>query len=320
MSSPDHNFDFGGDVAAPRTADVPQTGAFERMSLNRKLKLAVFGNTIVLALVAIVMLGGTWQLGQGGHAQAVIASIEVRSNNAAIALVDAEKSLEAAQSASNASSREQALSQAVAALDLAHETLTDPIEFAGDRMPADIGPVVEGFRTSVDNLRADVQEAAAGSSDIPALLVETQTLYDELSTFALDFHDEAASSADRLFASITQFLVTFLAITAAGIAISLIGAGKVIRDVTGMIGSITGAMERIAAGKVDTEIPGGERQDEIGAMARALAVFQASSLKLRNLTDNRARDAEEQLAQQQLGQPANARSADGEKPTARRVG
>lgn len=88
----------------------------------------------------------------------------------------------------------------------------------------------------------------------------------------MQFHDRAAQGADELFAAITRFLLTFVILTAIGIAISLLGARRIIGDVTGMITAITGSMQRIAAGKTDSEIPGRERQDEIGAMARALGV------------------------------------------------
>ena len=57
-------------------------------------------------------------------------------------------------------------------------------------------------------------------------------------------------------------------------------------------------MKRLADGDAEAAVPGQERSDEIGEMARAVTVFQASSLSLRDLTAERARDAEKQLHQQ----------------------
>ena len=132
MSSLDHQFVEAPVDAFPQVEEASRW--LDRSSLSRKLNLAVLGNTLVLALVAASLLVGTFYLGQGGNAQAVIASIEVRTNNAALAMVDVVDSLEAAGEASEADIREGLVSDASAALDLTYETLSDPIEFAGDRM------------------------------------------------------------------------------------------------------------------------------------------------------------------------------------------
>lgn len=308
MSSLDHRFDVdsadagvadSGASASDEAHTPPGSSWFGPMTVARKLKLAVFGNTIVLALLALVMLGGTWQLGQGGNAQAVLSSIEVRTNNAAIAMVDVVNSLEAAELATSEAARADNIAQAVAALDQAHENLTDPIEFAGDNMPADIGPLIEGFRTQVDELRSATIRGAGNAESVAEMRADAQEAYSDISTFALNFRTTAASRSKILFGNISTFLVTFFVLTVLGIAASLLVAGRFIRDVTSMIGSITGSMERIAAGDVDCAIPGGERRDEIGAMARALAVFRTGSLELRNLNAKRASEAEAQLVRQQ---------------------
>ncbi|BDW83487.1 chemotaxis protein [Erythrobacter sp. Dej080120_24] len=303
MSAIDHDFDLedavpltlpdedaGGARGARGTA---RGGWLARLSVAAKLNLAVFGNTIVLALIAVVMLAGTWQLAQGGERQAILASVEVRTNNAAIALVAATDGLDAA-----AAGDAEGLAKARDSLRTAHDALKDPVDFAGDRMPADLVPVMQGFLATVDDLRSDADRLTANQREIAALRAETQAAYADISGFAVQFHDRAAQGADELFAAITRFLLTFVVLTVVGIAISLLGARRIIGDVTGMITAITGSMQRIAAGKTDSEIPGRERQDEIGAMARALGVFRQSSLELRDLNQTRARDAEAQLARQ----------------------
>lgn len=305
VSSSDHNFDAmsaveAASVAYSRNEVSSKPSWFGQMSVSRKLNLAVFGNTIVLALVALMMLGGTYYLGQGGQKQAIIASIEVRSNNAAIALVNVADALQRAEGTNSPGERSSAMSEVRSGLDLAHETLTDPIEFAGDRMPEDVGSLLEGYRSEIETLRSRAASLGSDSSEIAELRGDVRSLYGEVSTFAVDYHDTAASSADTLFASITTFLIAFLAITAAGVLISLIGARSIIADVSGMIRNLTQSMELVADGHTNTAIPGSERKDEIGAMARALAVFRGSSLELRDLTETRAQEAEEQLAQQQL--------------------
>jgi PleD family two-component response regulator len=66
---------------------------------------------------------------------------------------------------------------------------------------------------------------------------------------------------------------------------------------------MTTAMDRLSAGKFETSIPALDRRDEIGAMARALAVFKENSierqrlefltLKLQQTTDELRRNHEQ---------------------------
>ncbi len=60
---------------------------------------------------------------------------------------------------------------------------------------------------------------------------------------------------------------------------------------------MTAAMESLAQGNLETEIPGGERRDEIGAMAAAVAIFRENAREMRRLRaeeeENRRRTEEE---------------------------
>ena len=59
------------------------------------------------------------------------------------------------------------------------------------------------------------------------------------------------------------------------------------------LGRMTGAMGALAAGNLDVPVEGAERRDEVGALARALAVFKQSALESRRLA---ALQAEEDAA------------------------
>ncbi|MEO0698507.1 MAG: HAMP domain-containing protein, partial [Pseudomonadota bacterium] len=283
MSSIDHQFETTRSrPGEEKDARAASSGWLRRSSLTRKLNIAVLGNTIVLALVAAALLIGTFYLGQGGHAQAVIASIEVRTNNAAIALVDVIEALE-----------EDDAQTAQEGLDLAYETLSDPIAFAGDRMPDNVGPRLVGYRDTVDALRGDL--AVYRGSDLTRFATRAEALYRDMSVFAVDYHDEAAASADRLFGSISTFLIGFVILFASGVAVSLFWARAIILNVVGSVRSITASMQGLADGDTKVAIPGQARNDELGDMARALTVFQSATLSLRDLTAERARDAETRL-------------------------
>jgi methyl-accepting chemotaxis protein len=56
-----------------------------------------------------------------------------------------------------------------------------------------------------------------------------------------------------------------------------------VNQVARPVSRLTGAMGRIAAGDLDTEVPATDRHDELGAMARAVEVFRGSLIDKRRL-------------------------------------
>jgi methyl-accepting chemotaxis protein len=56
-----------------------------------------------------------------------------------------------------------------------------------------------------------------------------------------------------------------------------------VRQVAQPLSRITGAMNRVIAGDLEITVEGGERKDEVGALARALAVFKSNSAEAKRL-------------------------------------
>ncbi|MCA3266922.1 MAG: cache domain-containing protein [Azospirillum sp.] len=63
----------------------------------------------------------------------------------------------------------------------------------------------------------------------------------------------------------------------------------VVRRTLKPLGAIEAAMDKIAAGDLDSAIPGLARRDEIGRMAKALSVFRDRTAENKRLADERAR-------------------------------
>jgi methyl-accepting chemotaxis protein len=70
----------------------------------------------------------------------------------------------------------------------------------------------------------------------------------------------------------------------AGIAIAALGF-FLMRHVTAPMARLTQSASALAEGNLDVEVNGAKRQDELGDMARAVEVFRANSLKVREMTD-----------------------------------
>jgi len=107
------------------------------------------------------------------------------------------------------------------------------------------------------------------------------------------------TSAAELSALNRRLTIVIMALLAACIAITLIGARFLARTTAGSIREITAAMSSLAKGDRSVALPGTERQDEIGEMARALAVFRRSAEDLALLQEQAATAARQELARQE---------------------
>jgi methyl-accepting chemotaxis protein len=89
--------------------------------------------------------------------------------------------------------------------------------------------------------------------------------------------------------------LTHIVLLGAGLVAALMAAAAALlaRRISLPIKAMTAAMQRLAAGDNDGEIPARERRDEVGTMAAAVVVFKENAVKARALEAER-RDAETQ--------------------------
>ncbi|WP_407175889.1 methyl-accepting chemotaxis protein [Bradyrhizobium sp. STM 3562] len=91
--------------------------------------------------------------------------------------------------------------------------------------------------------------------------------------------------------------LSFVLTCLGGVALALVVIGVVIiaRSIARPLSAITATIERVAEGGDHVQVPHTERSDEIGALARAIRIFQEAMERNRNLNaqvsaDSRARD------------------------------
>ena len=94
-------------------------------------------------------------------------------------------------------------------------------------------------------------------------------------------------------------LFVSLGVLTLGLLLGVGGSLLVLRRIVGPLTAMTGAMRRLADGKLAVAIPGAGRGDEIGAMAQAVQVFQEHAVARERLEAEQARerDARECRAQ-----------------------
>jgi len=140
---------------------------------------------------------------------------------------------------------------------------------------------------------------------LTAKVMETQAAIGRSTAAAIQATRDAAASARRDFALVMGGLL--LAMMAAGLLLA--------RSITRPLQQLSSNTADLAAGQLDTAIEGGWMRNEIGAMARALEVFQTNAREVERLTADQQRqkaeaEAEKRRAIQDLADLFEARVAE----------
>lgn len=298
-----HNFDF--DIsrdAAPASASVDAHQDSEtphwldRFSLAAKMNAAGIASAAIILVIASMVIATVAYYSGAGRLVADVAGLEVRTTHAVMDIDDAATAIRDYRE----ENARGALDEVAPSLATAQENIAYTRSWISDAMPPETHGIVARFDDKLVSLNARWEEIAINpsASEVAAFETELLQLRAEIAEYARSLRGTLAPAARDLFNGIDKVLIVDIIFVIFAVAVSLIGSRVLNRHVVGMISGITSSMEEIADGKIDTSIPGRGRKDEIGAMARALAVFRSSSLELRNLTDARALEAESKLAEQ----------------------
>jgi methyl-accepting chemotaxis protein len=84
-------------------------------------------------------------------------------------------------------------------------------------------------------------------------------------------------------------------ISAAISSVLLLAAWLINRDITGSLGRLKAAMERLATGDLAATVPGTDRRDEVGAMAASILVFKDRMAEAKRLATARDEDNQRSL-------------------------
>ena len=153
----------------------------------------------------------------------------------------------------------------------------------------------------------DYGAALASLADMAAKLGELdRTMSDGASRFAevsqAVLGSQLASMEEvkgAVVATITTTLSIMMIVAAAALAIGALSAWLIGRSIAHPVRNMTGAMDQLAKGNLDTEIPALDNRDEIGDMARTVVVFK-DALNAQRAADVAARrEAEAKLARSQ---------------------
>jgi methyl-accepting chemotaxis protein len=99
--------------------------------------------------------------------------------------------------------------------------------------------------------------------------------------------DELTKTTQQLQADARSHLIVDLAAILLAVVAVTAMTRLVLRILRGMLGDLGRAMQQLARGELSVGIPGRERADEIGVMAKALEIFKQNALTMRRMQDER---------------------------------
>ncbi|EAQ27887.1 methyl-accepting chemotaxis receptor/sensory transducer [Erythrobacter sp. NAP1] len=267
----------------------------ERLSLAVKLKAVVFASTLVTFVLAGAILGTMTYFSHAGEDLRALSTADASSANASVQLFNARDDITAfAQSGDGAD-----LTASREALDEASTLLTGALNSDVSRLDAGLLSAITTAGRDVERIAQQASATTPSAEEAGSIAARIDEINASLQIATDGLNQRSTQAAEPVFAGIARSLVFLLVLFIALTFASFVGSRRIASSVSGKITEMTHAMEEISQGASDTVIPGRERGDEIGAMARALEVFRSSAETLREMTDSRAREVEEQLAQQQ---------------------
>jgi methyl-accepting chemotaxis protein len=126
----------------------------------------------------------------------------------------------------------------------------------------------------------------------------------------------AGAWTDDLDASYHSALFRLGSIGGTILAAVLLVAWFINRDISGSLGKLKAAMEKLALGELSTDIPGIDRRDEVGAMAGTVQVFKEHMSAVEQLSAARTEDQLRSAAEKQAALISMADKIESETTTA----
>jgi methyl-accepting chemotaxis protein len=260
-------------------------GKFADLSIGGKLSLVAFANigAVVFILLSIVVGGWTaieMRQERMQISEMLILSTELQSNT--------DRALLQMQRFTNGSNV-AALSSAGESLEEARRDLNSLERGARIVAPAQIG-TIEELRAALDNLVGTLarQQTAIDVTTRSALAETSLAKGEAFGELARQLKTDLFRSGQASDAAgentIMWLFMAFFSVALIGITAILLSTRIIARDIAGTVSELTDTSERLATGDKSIQIPGLERRDELGGLARSLHVFLRAAFRLERMS------------------------------------
>ena len=290
------------------SGSAPQRSTYlERLSWFRNLPLArkintVFGTFLGVGVLMVLVLG----LGLGELWARYNSTARVQETLVAAGQLQSTAGELRYHSVRVLYDRSVSLREAQRTAESSLLTRVAAIETAVTAEAPDIAPQVAAVREEVARFEATFDragEAVRSGGDANAAAEAVSDQGNALMAASAKLAAELAARGEAQEASGISYFFNMIVIIGVlavfGGAVLLLGLAYLSRDFSRKIVEITNAMTRLADGNRNFDIAGADRQDEIGAMVRALDLFKRASKRLESWARERSEKAEQELQHQQ---------------------
>jgi methyl-accepting chemotaxis protein len=148
----------------------------------------------------------------------------------------------------------------------------------------EVGPTLAAYSAAADKIvKQSFTDNYGANAQFPKFLEAFHALETKMGAVGdlmrQETDDTDAAITARIHALLIATIVTVLASAVGLIVLQLVSARSIVLPLSGM----THAMADLAAGALDSEIPGAGRKDEIGGMAAAVQVFKDNAIQAKSL-------------------------------------
>ena len=277
-------------------------GRFADLAIGSKLSLVALANIgAVVAILMAIVLGGWFAMELRKErvqiSEMLVLSTEMQSG-AANALLDMQRFV--------TTGNPEALAGAEMQLNEVRRDLNaidKNVGAAAFTSDTDIARLREGLDRLLGNLtamktQADPARQAAMAETAYAQGSDFNLLVRRLKTDLYNAGQANNATGDR---NITMLFCAFAIIAFLGIILIVVSTRIIARDIAGTVSHLTEVSERLATGDKSIQIPGLERRDELGGLARSLHVFLRTAFRFERVAAEReSLRAERELETQRL--------------------
>ncbi|AOL24554.1 methyl-accepting chemotaxis protein [Erythrobacter litoralis] len=290
----------GAAARSNRPRALSDLGAwFGALSIGRKISLFFFVNLGFALVAGVFIIFGFIRLSDRAESINVIHDHAIAAERLVVDLSQAQRHTEMLVAEGETARAEAALAS-LSAADAKAGTLREMVRGTNVAAFEKLALVEEGIadfrrQLGVFDRAANDARRASRAAEVTAtgglVLKEASEMAALLGADA----DAMSDSGEELLSSLF-FIV--IALAGALTVLTLVVQRYFDRNVGGTLKDITEQMTKLASGDANVTIPGKERRDEVGEMARALEIFHRAGKRLEKLSRERADRARKELDEQ----------------------
>ncbi|MEM7687385.1 MAG: HAMP domain-containing methyl-accepting chemotaxis protein [Pseudomonadota bacterium] len=270
------------------------------LSIGRKIRVFYLGNLCLALLVGLAVIIAYVELGNRAEQIAQSHDNAMMAERLVSVLSEAQRHAEMLVASGETPRAEAALEE----LERADEKIAElNAKFVGQNVDALDSLAL--IKASADDFRRqigafDPQEQNAFRSESQAIEVRAtgRVSLDTARDLAQKLSDKASASSDAGAALISTSMIVWIGFAGLLTIVTLLTQRYFDRNVGAAIKGMTAEMRKLASGDNDVTISGKDRRDELGDMARAMAIFHRAGKRLEKMAKERAAKAKAELDEQ----------------------